>query len=112
MRLLIVGAGATGGYFGGRLAQAGRNVTFLVRPKRAADLKANGLRIESPAGNIVLAPRLVTANEVDGPYDAVLVTAKAYGLSQVIQDLLAAVGPKTMIIPILNGMKHLDILAA
>ncbi len=112
MRLLIAGAGATGGYFGGRLAQAGRDVTFLVRPKRAAELRTNGLRIISPNGDVTLAPRLVTAGEIDGSYDAVLVTVKAYGLPQVMEDFAPAVGPRTMIIPILNGMKHLDILAA
>ena len=66
MRILVVGAGSTGGYFGGRLAQAGRDVTFLVRPARAESLKANGLEIVSPFGNVTLAPRLVTAGNIGG----------------------------------------------
>ena len=64
MRILVVGAGSTGGYFGGRLAQAGRDVTFLVRPARAEHLKANGLQIVSPYGDVTLAPQLVTAGKM------------------------------------------------
>ena len=61
MSILVVGAGATGGYFGGRLAQAGRDVTFLVRERRAAVLRERGLRIVSPGGTEVIEPSLVTA---------------------------------------------------
>src|ERR1700727_230625 len=71
MRILVVGAGATGGYFGGRLAEAGRDVMFLVRAKRAAQLQADGLRILSPHGDVTLAPKLVTAGRIAAPYDAV-----------------------------------------
>src|SRR4051812_4740205 len=78
MHLLVVGAGSTGGYFGGRLAQAGRDVTFLVRPRRAAQLRESGLQIVSPHGNVTARPRLVTADEIDAPYDAVLLAVKAY----------------------------------
>jgi len=108
MRILVVGAGSTGGYFGGRLAQAGRDVTFLVRPARAAALKANGLQIVSPHGDVTLTPKLVTAGDVGGPYDAVLLTVKAYALEAALTDLASAVGPDTMILPVLNGMKHVD----
>ncbi|MGF6226111.1 2-dehydropantoate 2-reductase [Inquilinus ginsengisoli] len=112
MRVLVVGAGATGGYFGGRLAQAGRDVTFLVRPGRAVALRADGLRIVSPHGDATLAPRLVTADAIDGPYDAVLLAVKAYGLAGAMADLAPAVGPETMILPLLNGMRHMDLLSA
>jgi len=77
MRLLVVGAGSTGGYFGGRLAQAGRDVAFLVRPRRAAQLQEGGLQIVSPHGDVTVTPKLVTANDLDGRYDAVLLAVKA-----------------------------------
>ncbi len=110
MRLLVVGAGSTGGYFGGRLAQAGRDVTFLVRPRRAAQLRESGLQIVSPHGNVTVRPKLVTAGEIEAPYDAVLLGVKAYSLDAAIDDFAAAVGPETTIIPTLNGMRHIDIL--
>src|SRR6185295_7363653 len=99
LRILIVGAGATGGYFGGRLAQAGRDVTFLVRPARAAQIRADGLRIVSPHGDATVKPALVTAGEIPGPYDAALLSVKAYALDAALRDLAPAVGPRTMIVP-------------
>jgi 2-dehydropantoate 2-reductase len=112
MRLLVVGAGSTGGYFGGRLAQAGRNVTFLVRPRRAAQLAAGGLEIVSPHGGFTLRPETVTAGSLGGHYDAILLTVKAYSLEAAIEDIEPAVGPGTMILPVLNGMRHTDLLNA
>ncbi|WP_158928294.1 ketopantoate reductase family protein [Acidisphaera sp. S103] len=112
MRLLVVGAGSTGGYFGGRLAQAGRDVTFLVRPARAERLRANGLQIVSPHGDVTLTPKLVTAGTIEAPYDAILLTVKAFSLEAALDDLAPAVGPETMILPVLNGMKHVDALIA
>jgi 2-dehydropantoate 2-reductase len=112
MRLLVVGAGSTGGYFGGRLAQAGRNVTFLVRPGRAARLEADGLQIISPNGNVTLKPKLVTADTLTPAYDAVLLTVKAFALEAAIADVAPAIGSTTMIVPVLNGMKHVDALVA
>ena len=112
MRILIVGAGSTGGYFGGRLAQAGRDVTFLVRPARAERLRTNGLQIVSPHGDVTLVPKLVTADAIDAAYDAVLLTVKGFALDAALDDLAPAVGPGTMILPVLNGMKHVDALAA
>src|SRR6266550_5017687 len=110
MRILIVGAGAVGGYFGGRLAQAGRDVTFLVRPSRAKQLAQHGLRIISPHGGAVLTPKLVSAEEIDKPYDLVFLSVKAYALEAAMNDFAAAVGPETMILPVLNGMRHVDLL--
>lgn len=112
MRLMVVGAGSTGGYFGGRLAKAGRDVTFLVRPKRAAELQAKGLQIVSPHGNFSLTPKLVTAGGSGSHFDAILLTVKAYALEAALEDLAPAVGPDTMILPVLNGMKHMDIIKA
>jgi 2-dehydropantoate 2-reductase len=112
MRIMVVGAGSTGGYFGGRLAQAGRDVTFLVRPKRAEQLRAAGLQITSPHGDFTLAPKLVTAGQIAAPFDAVLLTVKAFALAAAMDDLAPAIGRETMILPVLNGMKHVDVLSA
>jgi 2-dehydropantoate 2-reductase len=112
MRLLVIGAGSTGGYFGGRLAQASRDVTFLVRPKRAAQLREHGLQIVSPHGDFSLTPQLAIAGELKGPFDAILLTVKAFSLEAALDDLAPAVGPATMIMPVLNGMKHVDMLIA
>jgi len=111
MRILVVGAGSTGGYFGGRLAAAGRDVSFLVRAQRAEQLRATGLEIISPHGNLTLAPTLVTAGEIAGPYDAVLLTVKGFALEAALDDLAPAIGPETMILPVLNGMRHMETLA-
>jgi len=110
LRILIVGAGAVGGYFGGRLAQAGRDVTFLVRPARAKQLSQDGLRIISPHGDAVLSPKLIDADKIDAPYDTIFLSVKAYALEAAMNDFAAAVGPETMIFPVLNGMRHIDIL--
>jgi 2-dehydropantoate 2-reductase len=110
MRILIVGAGAVGGYFGGRLAEAGRDVAFLVRPSRAKQLGQNGLRIISPHGDAVLTPKLVSAEEIDTPYDLVFLSVKAYALEAAMNDFAAAVGAETMILPVLNGMRHVELL--
>ena len=112
MRILVVGAGSTGGYFGGRLAEAGRDVTFLVRPKRAEQLRLNGLQIISPHGDVTIWPNLVVAGEITAAFDAVLVAVKAFSLESALDDLAGAVGRETMILPVLNGMRHLNVLAA
>lgn len=110
MRLLVVGAGATGGYFGGRLAQHGRDVTFLVRPARAALMRERGLSVTSPHGDFQIAPQLVTAAELTPGYDAVLIAVKAYSLAQVLPEVAKAIGPQTMVLPVLNGMRHIEAL--
>ena len=112
MKILIVGAGSTGGYFGARLVQAGRDVTFLVRPARATALRETGLQVLSPLGNFGVVPKLVQAGGIDQPFDVVLVTVKAFGLPGAIEDFAPAVGPNMMILPVLNGMKHVDDLQA
>ncbi|NKX54494.1 ketopantoate reductase family protein [Arthrobacter mobilis] len=110
MRILIAGAGATGGYFGARLVQAGRDVTFLVRPRRAKELRG-GLRIIGPGTEDETIPvKTVTAQELDTPYDLVIVAVKAGALENVVEQIAPAVGPGTMILPFLNGMAHLDLL--
>jgi 2-dehydropantoate 2-reductase len=113
MRFLVVGAGATGGYFGGRLLEAGRDVTFLVRQGRAAQLAASGLTIESPAGDVSLPPPpAALATDLRSPFDVVLLSCKAYDLDAAIESVAPAVGPGTAVVPLLNGMRHLDTLDA
>jgi 2-dehydropantoate 2-reductase len=111
MRILVVGAGAIGGYFGGRLAQAGCDVTFLVRERRAAELAAAGLVIKSPLGDVTLKnPPTVRADKLAEQFDLVLLSCKAFDLDDALKSFAPAVGPNTAILPLLNGMKHLDVL--
>ena len=113
MKILMVGAGATGGYFGGRLLESGQDVTFLVRAKRAQSLARTGLVIRSAAGDFTApAPKTVQADALDQTFDLIVVSCKAYHLAQVIDDMAPAVGPQTVILPLLNGMRHLDLLDA
>jgi 2-dehydropantoate 2-reductase len=111
MRVLVVGAGAIGGYFGGRMFQAGRDITFLVRPRRAAELASAGLVIKSPNGDVTLKnPPTVQADKLTEKSDVVLLSCKAFDLEDAIKSFAPAVGPKTSIIPLLNGMLHLNVL--
>jgi 2-dehydropantoate 2-reductase len=111
MRILVVGAGAIGGYFGGRLLQTGRDVTFLVRPKRASELASAGLVIKSPNGDVTLKnPPTVQADKLSEKFDVVLLSCKAFDLEDAIKSFAPAVGPNTSIIPLLNGMLHLGVL--
>ena len=120
MRILVVGAGAIGGYFGARLTVAGRDVTFLVRPKRAEQL-TGGLIVRSPKGDAkVAAPKLATeAREsplgipslaAQSPFDLILLSCKSYDLDGAMSSFAPAVGPATMILPLLNGESHVDTL--
>src|ERR1700739_4116899 len=111
MRVLVVGAGAIGGYFGGRMLQAGRDITFLVRPRRAGELASAGLVIKSPNGDVTLKnPPIVQADPIQDSFYRVLLSCKAYDLDDAIKSFAPAVGPQTSIIPLLNGMRHLDVL--
>jgi len=111
MRILVVGAGAVGGYFGGRLVQAGRDVTFLVLPKRAEQIQAQGLQILSPMhGDFTARPKTITAAQIASPYDVIFLSVKSYSLAAAIDDFAPAVAQQTVIIPVLNGMHHMDVL--
>jgi 2-dehydropantoate 2-reductase len=112
MRFLVLGAGAVGGYFGGRLAEAGRDVTFLVRGPRAALLAEHGLGVTSPLGDFRVPVKIATADRVGGPYDVVLLTAKHYDLDTAIAAICPAMGPDSAVLPLLNGLIHLDRLDA
>ena len=110
MRVLVLGAGAVGGYFGGRLTEAGRDVTFLVRGARANVLCERGLAVESPLGDFRVPVKITTADAIAGPCDLVLLTAKHYDLDAAIEAIRPAVGPETAVLPLLNGLVHLDTL--
>jgi 2-dehydropantoate 2-reductase len=113
MRVLVVGAGGVGGYFGGRLLAAKRDVTFLVRARRAAQLRSVGLSIRSPSGDAdVPSPPVVMAESLHGHFDLILLSCKAYDLESAIESFAPAVGPQTTILPLLNGMRHLEVLEA
>ncbi len=108
MRILCLGAGAIGGYFGGRLVEGGAEVDFLVRENRQKQLAADGLRIESQFGNCNVPVRAVTSAQASGPYDIVLLTCKAYDLANAIATIAPFVGPETPVLPLLNGVAHID----
>src|SRR5471032_3278268 len=100
MRILVIGAGATGGYFGGRLLEAGRDVTFLVREKRADLLAKNGLNINSPGGDYTRPnPPTLLAKNIKQPFDVIILSCKAYDLDDAMASFASAVGPDTAIIP-------------
>lgn len=112
MKILILGAGATGGYFGGRLTAIGADVKFLVRERRAAQLEADGIVIESAFGNLTVPVRTVMAGQLAAGHDVILLSCKAYDLDSAIDAIRPAVGAHTLILPLLNGIKHLDTLDA
>ncbi|MGM0829449.1 MAG: ketopantoate reductase family protein [Bacillota bacterium] len=108
MRILVVGAGAVGGYFGGRLIEKGEDVTFLVRERREQQLKEHGLHIESVHGDFHCEPKTLRSAEKVEPFDAIILSTKAYHLKGAIESLHTFVGENTMILPLLNGMSHVD----
>ncbi|MEO5567327.1 MAG: 2-dehydropantoate 2-reductase, partial [Gemmatimonadaceae bacterium] len=107
MKLLVLGAGGIGGYFGGRLAAAGTDVTFLVRPKRREQLERDGLRILSPVGDLTVKVKTLTAEEVKPGYDIVLLTCKAYDLESAMDAIAPAMNGNSAVVPMLNGMAHI-----
>jgi 2-dehydropantoate 2-reductase len=113
MKILVVGAGGIGGYFGGQLLQARRNVTFLVREQRAAQLRRSGLSISSRTENVHIPdPPTLLAPQLQTPFELVLLSCKSYDLQQVMEQIRPAVGSSTKVLPLLNGMRHLELLDA
>src|SRR5438270_5559075 len=106
MRFLILGAGGLGGYYGGMLWRGGADVSFLVRPKRAAQLAARGLVIKDPGGDFRSSVKAVLAGEIDGSFDLVLLACKAYDLESAIDAITPALGSQSAILPVLNGIHH------
>lgn len=111
-KLLFLGAGGVGGYFGARLIEAGVDVSFLVRPARASLLATQGLRIASPHGDLKLQVKCVTRDTVAPDYDLVLLSPKAYDLADALDTVTPAMGPGTFVLPLLNGLAHIDVLDA
>ncbi len=107
MKILILGAGGVGGYFGARLQEAGADVTWLVRPARLPALRSNGLRIESPLGNLHLAVKAVNSESVTSDYDVIMLACKAYDLDNALASLGNAMTGKALLLPFLNGLSHL-----
>jgi len=112
MKILVLGAGAIGGYFGGRLVQAGGDVAFLVRKRRAQQLSENGLVVRSPHVDFTVPVRCVLQSQLDAPFDLVVLTCKAYDLEAAIEAIGPAVGASTCIVPLLNGVAHVERLIA
>lgn len=115
MRILVLGAGGIGGYFGARVHDAGGDVTFLVRSARAEQLRASGLRVSSPKGDTRIKPRIVTQDDGvsdAGPFELVVLACKAYDLASAIDAIAPAVGEASVILPLLNGVRHIDTLVA
>ena len=112
MKLLVLGAGGVGGYFGGRLAAAGADITFLVRPARRAQLARDGLRVQSVLGDINMPVKTVTASGLTPGYDLVLLTCKAYDFDAATDAIAPAMNGSCAVIPMLNGMSHLARLDA
>ncbi len=110
MRVLVLGAGAVGGYFGGRMAEAGMDVTFLVREKKKRKLEKTGLVIKSPKGDLFIKPNLVTTDKIRDDFDVILFTNKAYDLDEILQ-LPFPVKDGALIIPLLNGYAHMEQLS-
>lgn len=108
MKILIVGAGAIGGYFGGRLLEKGEDVTFLVRDRRKRELESSGLNIKSANGDCRLTPKLIAKDSAPEPFDVVLLSTKSYQLAGAIEDVRPFVGQHTMVLPLLNGISHVD----
>lgn len=112
MRILILGAGGIGGYYGARLAEAGADVTWLVREKRLQLLQTQGLRVKSVFGDVAMPVKAVTAANVTPEYDLVMLAPKAYDLEDSLQSLAGALGGNALLVPFLNGLTHLDVLDA
>ena len=106
MRILVIGAGALGGYFGAQLVRAGRDLTFMVRPQRAEQLARAGLQVASPHGDLTVSAKTVRAQDIRQPFDLILLGVKSYSLDEAMDQFAPAVGPDTAILPMLNGMGH------
>lgn len=114
MRILMLGAGGIGGYFGARIHRAGGDITFLVRPARANYLATHDLQVFSPLGNIHITPKIITSAQegIAGTFDAIILTCKAYDLDTAIDSITPALDTQGVVIPLLNGFAHLSRLDA
>ncbi|MEA2489528.1 MAG: 2-dehydropantoate 2-reductase [Acidobacteriota bacterium] len=112
MRIAVIGAGGVGGYFGGKLAQAGVDTTFVVRGATLSALRANGLRVDSIGGDFVVNPVQATDDpSTIGPVDAVFVTVKAWQIPEAVANIAPLLGADTVVVPLENGVEAPEQLA-
>lgn len=113
MRIAIMGTGGVGGYFGGLLAKAGNDVTFIARGEHLAALRAHGLQVESVHGDFVIAPATATDTPAAiGPVDYVLFATKTHHFDQALDAMRPLVGPETVVLPLQNGIDAAERTAA
>ncbi|MEE8504063.1 MAG: 2-dehydropantoate 2-reductase [candidate division NC10 bacterium] len=113
MRIAIFGTGGVGGYFGGRLAQAGEEVVFIARGDHLAAIRNRGLHVESLKGDFVVHPAQATDDPAHvGAVDAVLVGVKAWQVPDAAQAMRSLIGPETFVVPLQNGVEAPTQLAA
>ena len=113
MKIAIFGSGGVGGYFGGRLALSGQDVTFIARGAHLAAVTESGLRVDSIGGDFLVRPAKATDSPQSiGPVDLVILATKAWQLNSAIEQMRPLMGESTMILPLLNGMEHMDTLLA
>jgi 2-dehydropantoate 2-reductase len=109
-KILVLGAGGIGGYFGGRLVESGADVTFLVRDERRKLLDERGLRIESQFGDARLIVTTASVTDIEPIYDAIILTCKAYDLDAAVAAITPALSRTGYVLPLLNGIAHIDML--
>lgn len=110
MRILVLGAGALGGLFGGKLLKGGVDVSFLVRPRRAEQLKRDGLIVKTQDGDIRTPVKILQQGQIERPFDVILLGCKAYDLEDAMNAIAPAVGEQSVVLPVLNGVRHIDLL--
>ena len=109
MKTVIFGTGAVGGYYGGRLAHAGQDITFIARGEHLTAIRETGLRVDSIQGDFLVHPAKATDDPGSiGTADLVVIAVKAWQLDDVIEQMRPLVGEQTIILPLLNGMEHMD----
>ena len=113
MRIAVVGSGAVGGYFGGRLAQAGEDVVFLARGAHLRAIQEHGLQVESVDGDFVIRPAQATDDPAKpGQVDLVLLAVKGWQVPEAIETMRPLMGRETFVVPLLNGVEAPEQLAA
>jgi 2-dehydropantoate 2-reductase len=113
LEIAVFGTGAVGGYFGGRLAEAGENVRFIARGQHLAAIREQGLRVSSIAGDFLIRPASATDQPAGaGPVDVVLVAVKAWQVTEAAETIRPLVGERTMVVPLENGIEAPDQLAS
>lgn len=106
MRIVILGTGGVGGYFGGRLAQAGEDVTFIARGEHLRAIKTSGLRVDSQLGDFTVFPAKATDDVMEiGEVDLVILGVKAWQVPGAAREMKPMVGPTTTVVPMQNGVE-------